>query len=202
MKQKSLGLDDFTKIPVGANGIEERLSVVWNQGVVNGKMSHERFVAATSSDAAKLFGLYPDKGYIDVGSHADVVIWDPEALSQISADNHISKSDYNIFEGMDIKGKADTVILGGRIVLLEGQLKAVAGGHGRFLPLSPYPVHVYDKIKSRQVFKYHPVERKDHEDLDTGAGDIPPPQGNPLTPEKAPSLHISNIEVLFTCKLI
>ena len=78
------------------------------------------------------------------------VIWDPEATNHISAENHTSKSDLNIFENMNLKGKAETVILRGRVMLDEGEIKAIQG-YGRYIPLSPYPVHVYDKIKSRPI---------------------------------------------------
>lgn len=189
--QKALGQTDFTKIPVGANGVQERMMVVHDKC----KMTPERFVAATSSNAAKIFGLYPDKGRIDEGSQADIVIWDPAATTQISTDAQISKSDLNIFEGMDFKGKAETVILRGRIVLDEDNLK-VLQGYGRFLPLSPYPAHVYEKIKAREdnMFNFHPVERKDEDILING--DIPPPApAISFQPEKAASQHISNFDL-------
>ena len=176
---------------VGANGVQERMMVVHDKC----KMTPERFVAATSSNAAKIFGLYPDKGRIDEGSQADIVIWDPAATTQISTDAQISKSDLNIFEGMDFKGKAETVILRGRIVLDEDNLK-VLQGYGRFLPLSPYPAHVYEKIKAREdsMFNFHPVERKDEEILING--DIPPPApAISFQPEKAASQHISSIDL-------
>merc|ERR1712080_813918 len=96
--QKALGLDDWTKIPIGANGVEERLSVVWNQGSESG-MSPEIFVAVTSTNAAKIFGLFPDKGHIEVGSQADIVIWDSEAFNTIRIEDQCSKSDLNFFMG-------------------------------------------------------------------------------------------------------
>ena len=160
------------------------------------KMTPERFVAATSANAAKIFGLYPDKGRIDVGSQADIVIWDPEATTQISTEEQISKSDLNIFEGMTFKGQVETVILRGRIVLFENNVKAVQG-YGRFLPLSPYPAHVYEKIKAREesgLFNFQPVEREGDEIVING--DIPPPaQAISFQPEKAASQHISNIDL-------
>ena len=193
-RQKALGLKDFTKIPLGVNGVEERMSCIWNECVESGKMSKERFVSVTSTNAAKIFGLFPDKGYIDVGSQADIVIWNPEATKTISSENHASKSDLNVFEGMTFKGQAETVILRGRVVVDEGDLKAVHG-FGRYLPLAPYPIHVYDKIKSRPVLEYHPVIRNE-DDLKVNGGDIPPPApAKSIQPEKAPSQQISSIDL-------
>ena len=192
--QKALGLEDWTKIPVGANGVEERLSVVWNQGSTVSTMSPERFVAVTSTNAAKIFGIYPDKGQIEVGSQADIVIWNPEAFNSISIEDQISKSDLNIFHGLTFKGKPDTIILRGRVVLDQGELKAVQG-HGRLLPLSPYPTHVYQKIKERQMYNVQPVERSE-EDMAVNGGEVPPPlPTKTIQPEKATSLHISNFDL-------
>lgn len=192
--QKALGIKDFTKIPIGGNGVQERMSVIWEKGVQSGNMSPERFVSVTSATAAKIFGLYPDKGYIDVGSQADIVVWDPQAITTISSKNQISKSDLNIYEGMTVQGRAEYVILRGRVVVDEGELKAVQG-HGRFIPLSPYPAHVYEKIKSREMFKFNPVIRDEH-DLAVNGGEIPPPAAaKSFQPEKAPSQHISHFDL-------
>lgn len=193
-KQKSLGLDNFSKIPVGTNGVQERMVVVWDKCVKSvAEMTPERFVAVTSTNAAKVYGLYPDKGRIDVGSQADIVIWDPQGCTNVDVDQQVSKSDLNIFEGMEFQGKVETVILQGRVVLFEGDLKAVQG-FGKFLPLSPYSAHVYEPIKSRIMYNFHPVERQE-EDIITN-GDIPPP-AKPISiqPEKAASLHISNFDL-------
>jgi dihydropyrimidinase len=108
--QKDQGIDDFTKIPNGAGGVEHRLALLYTYGVLTGRISLQRFVVLTSTNAAKIFGLYPRKGEIAVGSDADLVIWDPESTSVISAATNVQTGDEDIYEGMEVKGNAWKVL--------------------------------------------------------------------------------------------
>ncbi len=134
--QKSLGRDDFTKIPGGAPGIETRMSLLFDGGVGPGRMTITRFVEVTATNPARLFGLYPRKGTIAPGSDADVVIWDPEKTVTWSAATHHMRVDYNPYEGRVVKGGPELVLSRGRPVIEGGRFVGRAGA-GQFLKRSP-----------------------------------------------------------------
>lgn len=131
-EQKELGRDDFTKIPNGAPGVEHRVPLIYNGGVVENRISLNRFVELTSTAAAKMFGLFPKKGTIAVGSDADIVIFDPEKTQTISAATHHMNVDYSAYEGKTIKGVVEAVLSRGRVVIENNDFKGKAGD-GRFL---------------------------------------------------------------------
>ncbi|XP_078043253.1 collapsin Response Mediator Protein isoform X1 [Augochlora pura] len=147
--QKALGKGDFSKIPNGVNGVEDRMSVVWEKGVHAGIMDPTRFVAVTSTNAARIFNLYPRKGVIAVGSDADIVVWDPNRKRTISAETHVQAVDFNIFEGMEVHGVPEYVIVEGRVCVDECELKAVHG-FGKFVETASHVNYVYDMIEDRE----------------------------------------------------
>jgi dihydropyrimidinase len=136
-EQKELGKDDFTKIPNGGPGIEHRLSLIYSGGVAQGRFSMNRFVELVSTTPAKLFGLYPRKGTIAVGSDADLVIFDPHRQHTISAKTHHMRVDYSMFEGIEVTGMPDLVLSRGRVVI-EGDKFRGRAGQGEFLRRSTY----------------------------------------------------------------
>jgi dihydropyrimidinase len=130
--QKTMGRDDFSKIPNGAPGLENRLQMIHEFGVRAGRISLNRMVELLSTNPAKLFGLYPRKGTIAVGSDADIVVFDPERTVTISAATHHSKSDYNLFEGTEVTGVSEVVLLRGQVLVENGEL-VESPGVGQFV---------------------------------------------------------------------
>jgi dihydropyrimidinase len=134
-EQKTLGRDDFSKIPNGAPGIETRMGLVYDGGVVAGRISLNRFVELTSTSPAKIFGLFPRKGTIAPGSDADIVVFDPAKKTRLSAKTLHMKVDYNPYEGREVAGAVDTVVSRGRVVIDGGTFTGRAGA-GSFLKRS------------------------------------------------------------------
>ena len=136
-EQKELGKDDFTKIPNGGPGVEHRMSLIYSGGVAGGRFSVNRFVELVSTTPAKLFGLYPRKGTIAVGSDADLVIFDPQRKHTISAKTHHMRVDYSMFEGIQVTGMPDIVLSRGNVVV-NGDKFLGRAGQGEFLRRSTY----------------------------------------------------------------
>ncbi len=130
--QKAAGRDNFTQIPNGCGGVEDRMRVIWDAGVNSGRLTPSEFVAITSANCAKLFNLYPQKGCIVEGADADIVLWDPQATKTISVKTQFSKGDFNIFEGRTVRGLASHTLSQGRLVWADGDLRAVPGA-GRYV---------------------------------------------------------------------
>jgi dihydropyrimidinase len=130
--QKAAGKDDFSKIPNGCGGVEERLTVLWDAGVNTGRLTPSEFVAITSSNTAKLFNLYPQKGSVSVGADADLVVWDPAGTKTLSAKTQFSKGDFNVFEGRSVRGIPSHAVSQGKLVYVQGDLRAERGV-GRYI---------------------------------------------------------------------
>ena len=131
-EQKELGRDDFSKIPNGGPGVENRMSLIYHHGVAQGRISLNRFVELTSTAAAKIFGLFPKKGTIAVGSDADIVIFDPNREQTISAATHHMRVDYSAYEGWTVQGVTEVVLSRGNVIVENGEWKGKAG-EGRFI---------------------------------------------------------------------
>lgn len=156
---KAIGKDDFRLIPAGVNGVEDRMSIVWEKGVVSGKMDPCRFVAVTSTNAAKLFNVYPKKGRIVVGSDADIVVWDPTATRTISAKTHSQVCDVNIFEGLTCHGVPVFVVASGRVVV-EPDGVHVIQGMGRYVSMAPSGEYLYARLAKRDQQVARKMERE------------------------------------------
>jgi dihydropyrimidinase len=129
---KELGKDDFTKIPNGLPGIEDRLPVMWTCGVRAGKITRNQFVAYNSTNPAKIFGLYPRKGALQVGSDADILVWDPEKKVTYGIAQAHQRTDYNLYEGWELTGMPDKVFLRGTLIV-DGDQWLGKAGEGQFL---------------------------------------------------------------------
>ena len=131
-EQKRFGINDFTKIPNGTGGLEDRLPMLWSAGVNTGRITMNEFVAVTSTNIAKIMNIYPQKGAVLVGSDADLVIWDPAARKTISAATQVSNIDYNVFEGKELTGLPRMTLSRGVVAYADGKVCAPEG-HGQFV---------------------------------------------------------------------
>ncbi|MCG7491105.1 dihydropyrimidinase [Vibrio sp. Of14-4] len=156
--QKAMGKDNFTMIPNGTSGVEERMMVMWDKGVNQGKITPNEFVAMTSTNAAKIFNLYPRKGVIAVGSDADIVIWDTKQEKTFTVSEQMSKIDFNIFEGMQVQGKPVTTICNGKVAWDKGELKS-APGDGQYITRPPYASFYQSQLKRNQLEEPEAVSR-------------------------------------------
>ncbi|WP_317203562.1 dihydropyrimidinase [Janthinobacterium sp.] len=131
-EQKAAGREDFTKIPNGCGGVEERMAVIWDAGVNTGRLTPSEFVRVTSTNAAQIFNMYPRKGVIASGADADIVVWDPEGRRTISAASQFARGGFNVFEGRTVRGVPSTTVAAGNVVFHRGELMAEEGA-GRYV---------------------------------------------------------------------
>ncbi len=135
--QKRYGVGDFTKIPNGTGGVEDRMPMLWTYGVGTGRLTPNEFVAVTSTNIAKILNIYPKKGAVLVGADADLVVWDPAKEKTISAASQQSAIDYNVFEGKQVKGLPRYTLTRGHVAIMDGEIKTQEG-HGKFVKREPF----------------------------------------------------------------
>ncbi|MFT2212094.1 dihydropyrimidinase [Rhizobium giardinii] len=135
--QKRFGVGDFTKIPNGTGGLEDRMPMLWTHGVATGRITMNEFVAVTSTNIAKILNMYPRKGAVLVGADADIVVWDPKRSKTISAATQQSAIDYNVFEGKQVTGLPRFTLTGGVVAIEESTIKT-REGQGKFISREPF----------------------------------------------------------------
>ncbi|MEM8742606.1 MAG: dihydropyrimidinase [Pseudomonadota bacterium] len=135
-EQKRYGVGDFSKIPNGTGGVEDRMAMLWTHGVATGRLTLNEFVAVTSTNIAKILNCYPQKGAVLVGADADIVVWDPARGKTIAASTQQSAIDYNVFEGKEVTGLPRFTLTRGHVAIQEGAL-TMQEGHGRFVARAP-----------------------------------------------------------------
>jgi len=136
--QKRAGLKDFSKIPNGTGGLEDRMPMLWTHGVGTGRITMNEFVAVTSTNIAKILNTYPKKGAVLVGADADLVVWDPLKEKTITAKTQQSVIDYNVFEGKHVKGLPRFTLTRGQVAVYDGEIRTQEG-HGEFVARAPNP---------------------------------------------------------------
>ncbi len=132
-RQKRLGEGDFSKIPNGLPGVEHRMELIYHGAVAEERLSVNRWVEVCATTPARIFGLYPQKGTIAIGSDADIVVFDPDSPHVISAETHHMRTDYSCYEGMEVAGSIETVLSRGKVVIADGEYHG-SPGDGRYLP--------------------------------------------------------------------
>ncbi|MTH77535.1 dihydropyrimidinase [Paracoccus aestuariivivens] len=157
-QQKRYGVGDFTKIPNGTGGLEDRMPVLWTKGVGTGRLTPNEFVAVTSTNIAKILNMYPKKGAVLIGSDADLVVWDPEAEKTISAGTQQSAIDYNVFEGIKVKGLPRFTLTRGVVAVTEGKVDSHEG-HGEFVAREARPAVNRALSAWKELTAPRPVER-------------------------------------------
>ena len=157
-EQKRYGVGDFTQIPNGTGGLEDRMPMLWTHGVGTGRLTMNEFVAVTSTNIAKILNMYPQKGAILEGSDADIVVWDPERSKTISADSQQSSIDYNVFEGKQVKGLPRYTLSRGDVVVVENEMKTKEG-HGKFVAREPFQAVNTALSKWKEITAPRKVER-------------------------------------------
>lgn len=132
-EQKRMGLNNFTAIPNGTGGLEERMAMLWTTGVETGRLTPEEFVAVTSSNIAKILNIYPTKGALTAGADADVVVWDPTISKTVALSTQKSIIDYNVFEGMEVTAQPRFTLSRGDVIWAYGQNSQSQPGRGKFV---------------------------------------------------------------------
>ena len=156
--QKAMGKDDFRKIPNGTGGVEDRMSVLWHHGVRTGRLTPSEFVAVTSTNAAKIFNIFPKKGSLAPGADADIVIWDPDKTRTLSKETHHQNVDFNIYEGMEVTGAAAITLSRGTVIWKDGELRTTKGA-GKHVERPCFPEFWSSQMKRNEHALVGPVER-------------------------------------------
>jgi len=156
--QKRYGVGDFTKIPNGTGGLEDRIPMLWTYGVGTGRLTPNEFVAVTSTNSAKILNCYPQKGAILVGADADILVLDPEKTKTISAGTQQSAIDYNVFEGKEVKGLPRYVLTRGRVAVMDGEMQPEPG-HGKYVQRTPSGAVNKALSSWKELTAPRPVER-------------------------------------------
>ncbi len=157
-EQKRFGIGDFTKIPNGTGGLEDRLSVLWTRGVSTGRLTMNEFVAVTSTNIAKILNMYPKKGAILEGADADIIVWDPKRSKTIKASTQQSAIDYNVFEGFEVTGLPRFTLTRGKVAVTEDMVNTEEG-HGQFVARDAHPPVNRALSQWKELTSPRPIER-------------------------------------------